>query len=122
MRQLLHHAVGIFFWLLMAVLWVLLVMRGKVGVASLGYSAAYVGAVGSAVLAVTTWWIRHNTAIYRRKGPRQGRPSALPDTTEDRLGRPVRWQLPGGPDAALLAGHLVVELDGEAKVYRAAAG
>ena len=27
-----------------------------------------------AVLAVTIWWIRHNVSIYRRKGPRRGRP------------------------------------------------
>ena len=74
-------------------------------------------AIGGAVLAVTLWWIRHNTRIYQRKGPRTGRPEIAPRTDADRLGRPIRWQNAGGAEGACEVGHLRVELDGSAKVY-----
>jgi hypothetical protein len=118
MRQAAHTAVGAAFWALLILLWVKLVRDHKVGAANIAYSVQYLSIVAGAVLAVTIWWIRHNTRIYRRKGPRTGRPGTAPRTDEDRLGRPVRWQLEGGADGAVDAGHLVIDLDGEAKVYR----
>jgi hypothetical protein len=121
MRQLGHIAVGVAFWTLLIVLWVLLVIEHRAVGASIVYSVQYVAAVGGAVLAVTLWWIRHNTRIYRRKGPRTGRPEIPPRTDEDRLGRPIRWQTDGGAEGALEVGHLRVELDGTAKVYVEAA-
>jgi hypothetical protein len=121
MRQLGHIVVGVAFWALLIVLWVLLVVERKAGGASIAYSVQYVSAVGGAVLAVTLWWIRHNTRIYRRKGPRTGRPRIPPRIDEDRLGRPIRWQTDGGPEGALDIAHLRVELDGQAKVYVEAA-
>ena len=81
----------------------------------------YLAAVAGAVLAVTLWWIRHNVGIHRRKGPRSGRAAQPPRTDEDRLGRPLRWQLDGGAEAAVGVAHLVIDLDGEAKVYAAGA-
>lgn len=122
MRQLAHTAIGLCFWALMIVLWVMLVVDDKAGAANIAYSVTYIAVIVGAVLAVTLWWIRHNTTIYRRKGPRTGRPAIAPRTDEDRLGRPIRWQLDGGPGAAVVAGHLVVELDGSAKVYLASSG
>jgi hypothetical protein len=121
MRQLGHIVVGLAFWALLVVLWILLVLERKAGGASLVYSVQYVCAVGGAVLAVTTWWIRHNTRIYKRKGPRTGRPSVPPRLDEDRLGRAIRWQNEGGAEGALEITHLRVELDGAAKVYVEAA-
>jgi hypothetical protein len=121
MRQIGHIAVGVAFWALLIVLWLLLVVERKAGGASIAYSLQYVSAVGGAVLAVTLWWIRHNTRIYTRKGPRTGRPEIAPRTDEDRLGRPIRWQTDGGADGAVHARHLRVELDGPAKVYLEAA-
>jgi hypothetical protein len=121
MRQLAHKAVGLFFWALMIVLWVMLVLEHKAGAANIAYSVSYIAVIFGAVLAVTLWWIRHNTSIYRRKGPRTGRPAIPPRIDEDRLGRPIRWQLDGGPEAAVDAGHLVVDVDGSAKVYLASA-
>ena len=121
MRQLGHIAVGVAFWALLIVLWTLLVIEHRAVGASIVYSVQYVAAVGGAVLAVTLWWIRHNTRIYRRKGPRTGRPEIPPRTDEDRLGRPIRWQTDGGAEGALEVGHLRVELDGTAKVYVEAA-
>jgi hypothetical protein len=121
MRQHGHIAVGVAFWTLLIVLWVLLVIEHRAVGASIVYSVQYVAAVGGAVLAVTLWWIRHNTRIYRRKGPRTGRPEIPPRTDEDRLGRPIRWQTDGGAEGALEVGHLRVELDGTAKVYVEAA-
>jgi hypothetical protein len=120
MRQLSHKLIGAFFWFLIVALWVLLFRAGKAGSANLTYSVQYVGVIAGAVLAVTLWWIRHNLSIYRRKGPRVGRPELPPRIDEDLLGRPIRWQLGGGADAALHVSHLVVELDGAAKVYREA--
>jgi hypothetical protein len=117
MRQVAHIAIGVTFWALLIVLWVLLVLERKAGGASIAYSVQYLAAIGGAVLAVTLWWIRHNTRIYRRKGPRTGRPEIPPRTDEDRLGRPIRWQTAGGADGARAATHLRVQLDGTAKVY-----
>jgi len=57
-------------------------------------------------------------ADLEKKGPRGLRPPEPPRTDEDRLGRPLRWQLGGGHPEAIGAAHLVVALDGEAKVYR----
>ena len=121
MRQAGHTAIGLAFWVLLILLWVMLVREGRAGAAHIAYSIQYLSVVAGAVLALTIWWIRHNTRIYRRKGPRTGRPAVEPRSDEDRLGRPVRWQVEEGVDGAREAGHLVIDLDGEAKVYRAAA-
>jgi hypothetical protein len=117
MRQLAHKAIGVVFWTLVIVLWILLIRDHKAGGRNVAYSVQYVGMIAGAVLAVTLWWIRHNTRIYRRKGPRTGRPEIAPRTDEDRLGRPIRWQTEGGADGARDVGHLRIELDGAAKVY-----
>ncbi len=119
MRQLMHTAIGLFFWILMLALWIMLIAEHKAGAANIAYSVTYIALIVGAVLAVTLWWIRHNTTIYRRKGPRTGRPAIAPRTDEDRLGRPIRWHLDGGSRAAVDAGHLVVDVDGSAKVYLA---
>ena len=121
MRQLLHKAVALLFWVLLITLWVALVREGKAGADNISYSVQYLAIVAGAVLAVTFWWIRHNLGIHRRKGPRSGRASLPPRTDEDRLGRPLRWQLEGGAAGAVGVAHLVVALDGEAKVYAAGA-
>ena len=118
MRQLAHKAVGLFFWIVLITLWVVLVRENKAGTDNFVYSAQYVGAIAAAVLAITLLWIQHNMAIYRRKGARRETAVMLPRTDEDRLGRPICWELEGGAVAALDAGHVVVELDGGAKVYR----
>jgi membrane protease YdiL (CAAX protease family) len=121
MRQLAHKAIGVAFWAVLVVLWVKLVLDHKAGGRNIAYSLQYLAAIAGAVLAVTFWWIRHNTGIYQRKGPRNASPAMMPRIDEDRLGRPIRWQLDGGVGEALDAGHLIVDLDGEAKVYRRAA-
>ena len=121
MRQLVHKAIGLAFWVLLVVLWILLVVEGKAAPQNIAYSVQYLAIVAGVVLSVTLWWIRHNTGIYRRKGPRTGRPAVPPALDEDRLGRPIRWQLEGGAEDAVAAGHLVIHLDGSAKVYTAGA-
>ena len=118
MRQKIHIALGVACWLLFAALWVKLFAEDKAGAAALRDTGVQLAAVIGLVLALTTWWIRHNVAIYRRKGPRTGRPSQPPRTDEDRLGRPIRWDLAGGPIAARERTHLVVDLDGDVKSYR----
>jgi len=117
MRQLVHKAIGIFFWIVLLVLWYSLVVEGRAGADNVTYSVQYVAVVAGAVLAVTIWWIRHNMRIYEKKGSRGHRPPQPPRTDEDRLGRPIRWQTEGGAAGARDVGHLLVELDGAAKVY-----
>jgi hypothetical protein len=121
MRQLAHKAIGVFFWLLTAALWVWLWAEGRATWDAFEGTTVRLAILAGTVFAVTTWWVRHNVGIYRRKGPRSGRPENLPRTDADRLGRDLRWDLPGGHVAALSAGHLVVDLDGETKSYRRAA-
>ena len=121
MRQLAHKAIGVFFWLLTAALWVWLWAEGRATWGAFQGTTVRLAILAGTVFAVTTWWVRHNVGIYRRKGPRSGRPEHLPDVDADRLGRGVRWELSGGHVAALSAEHLVVDLDGEVKTYRRAA-
>src|SRR5919109_662632 len=113
MRQFAHKVIGAAFWLLLAGLWVVLAHEGKASGAAFRDTGVWLAALMGAVLAVTIWWVRHNVAIYRRKGPRGGRPENPPRTDEDRLGREVQWALPGGPAAALGARRLVVEVTGD---------
>jgi hypothetical protein len=119
MRQFVHIVIGIAFWLLLAGLWVLLAVQGKASGAAFRDTGVWLAALMGAVLAVTIWWIRHNVAIYRRKGPRRGRPENPPRTHADRLGRDIEWALPGGAHTALTQRHLVVDVAGELKTYRA---
>jgi hypothetical protein len=118
MRQLAHKFVGVVFWLLMVLMWVIVVRQHKAGAANITHSVQYVSIVAGAVLSVTLFWIRHNIKIYRRKGPRNGRPADPPRTDEDRLGRPLTWAVRGGHYQARRARHLVVEIEDGRKVYR----
>jgi hypothetical protein len=118
MRQVGHVIVAIAFWLLLAALWAALVIGHRAtGAAFLGAGSRVAVLVG-VVLAVTTWWIRHNVGIYRRKGPRKERASQPPRTDRDRLGRRVRWAMPGGARTARAHRHLVIEVHGDVKTYR----
>jgi len=118
MRQFAHKVIGAAFWLLLIGLWVLLALEGKASGAAFRDTGLWLAALMGAVLAVTIWWIRHNVAIYRRKGPRRGRPENPPHTDEDRLGRNVAWAMQGGAPAALAERHLVVDIAGDLKTYR----
>lgn len=119
MRQFGHKLVALVFWALMLALWVIIVRQNKAGIGNITYSVQYLSVVTGAVLAVTIWWIRHNQAIFRRKGPRAGRAEVPPNIEEDRLGRPLTWAVRGGHYQARRARHLEVDVseDGR-KVYR----
>ena len=120
MRQALHVAIGLAFWALLAVLWVALAHEGKASSAAFADTGLQLAALMGAVLAITIWWIRHNVAIYRRKGPRRGRAEMAPRTDQDRLGHALRWDLSDGAAAAAAEQHLIVELEGSVKTYRRA--
>jgi hypothetical protein len=120
MRQLLHAALGVAFWVLVGLLWAMLWTQDKASAAAVLDTAARIAVCVGLVLSLTLWWVSHNVGIYRRKGPRKGRPSAAPDVAGDRLGRQLVWALDGGHAAAPALRHLVIELDGELKTYRAA--
>jgi hypothetical protein len=117
MRQISHTLAGVACWIVVVGLWVMLIGDGSAGRA-LQSTLVQLAAVTGAILAVTIWWVRHNVGIYRRKGPRRELVRAAPRTDEDRLGRAVRWSLPGGALAAAQAEHLVIEVDGDLKTYR----
>lgn len=120
MRHRFHQLVGVLFWLLLVGMWVQLAGGDRVSAANIVDSIQYVAAIAGAVLALTLYWIRHNVGIHRRKGPRAGSPVRAPRTDADRLGRPLRWSLPGGHAGAVAEQHLVVEVEDGAKVYRRA--
>ena len=120
MRQRFHQLVGVAFWLLLVGMWVQLVSSGRVGASNVVDSFQYVAVIAGAVLALTVYWIRHNVAIHRRKGPRAGRLARAPRVDADRLERPLRWSLTGGHAAAVAEPHLVVDIEDGVKVYRRA--
>jgi hypothetical protein len=118
MRQVAHVIVGISFWLLLAAMWAMLVIGHQANGAAFRGAGFEVAVLAGVVFAVTTWWIRHNVGIYRRKGPRTERANQPPRTDEDRLGRRLRWAMPGGVRTARAQAHLVVEVHGDVKTYR----
>ena len=118
MRTVRHVIVGIASWVVFAALWALLARQGRVSPDALRDTGTQLAVLGGAVLALTTWWVRHNVGIHRRKGPRTGVPTARPRTDQDRLGRPVRWALPGADTGAQTAQHVVVDVEDGAKTYR----
>ena len=120
MRERLHQLVGVAFWALLVGMWVLLAGSDRVSAANIVDSIQYVTAISGAVLALTLYWIRHNVAIHRRKGPRAASPIRAPRIDADRLGRPLQWSLPGGHAAAVGEPHLVVDVVDGTKVYRRA--
>jgi hypothetical protein len=118
MRKLAHIVVALVFWLALVGMWARLVAEHKVTIPALRDTLVEIAALAGVLLAITTWWIRHNVGIYRRKGPRRGHADVPPDTTRDRLDRSLRWAIPGGPQAARAQPLLVVEVDGDVKTYR----
>jgi hypothetical protein len=118
MRQLRHTLIGISAWLALAGLWALLGVQHKLSAASFRDTLFQLTIVVGVVLAVTAWWIRHNVGIYRRKGPRRGRAEIPPITDVDKLGRRIRWAMPGGVRTARAQRHLIVDVDGDVKTYR----
>ena len=118
MRQLRHVLIGVTAWLALAGLWVLLAFQHKLSLASFRDTLFQLAVVVGIVLAITTWWIRHKVGIYQRKGPRRGRADVPPITDADKLGRRIRWNMPGGVRTARAQRHLIVDIDGDVKTYR----
>jgi hypothetical protein len=117
-RQTVQIVVGLAFWALTLLLWGLLWVEHKATRAALLDGATRVTVCVGIVLGLTMWWISHNVAISRRKGPRMGRPEVPANTETDRLDRRLVWALDGEVDGASKASHLVVEVEGDAKSYR----
>jgi len=79
-------AVGVVSWVVFAVAW-WLVLRRDPGSWLPDLAVPVVSVV--VVTALTLLWVRHNTGIYRRKGPRRGLPAVDAPWTHDSLGRPL---------------------------------
>jgi hypothetical protein len=118
MRQVAHIVTALVFWLALAALWARLAIDHKATTEAFRDTLFQIAVLMGVVLAITTWWIRHNVGIYRRKGPRKGRPEIATVIDRDRLDRRIRWSMPGGVRTARAQRHLVVELDGDVKTYR----
>lgn len=71
--------------------------------------------MAAVTVVVTTWWVRHNQAIYRRKGERRDVPVAPSPYLADRRGRRLHFD----PTVVRSAREVVVDVteDG-AKLYR----
>src|SRR5690242_21386846 len=89
MRRIGHVVIGLAAWAAFGALWWLLARDGRISGDALRGTAVELGAVAVVVLAVTGWWIRHNLAIHRRKGPRTAAPATPARTDRDALDRPV---------------------------------
>jgi hypothetical protein len=118
MRQVAHIATALLFWLALAGLWARLAIDHRATAGAFRDTLFQIAVLVGVVLGITTWWIRHNVGIYRRKGPRQGRAEIAAAVDQDRLDRRIRWAMPGGVRTARAQRHLVVELDGDVKTYR----
>ncbi len=65
--------------------------------------------VAALTAVITTWWVRHNLAIYRRKGPRGAGPASSKPYLTDRRARPLRYD----PTRARTAREIVVRVTAE---------
>jgi len=63
-----------------------------------------------------TLWVRHNIAIFKRKGPRQHARQITMTFTSDALGRPLVLARPG----VLLDSYVIADVEDGKKVYRPA--
>ncbi|MHB2024113.1 MAG: hypothetical protein ACYCO3_12390, partial [Mycobacteriales bacterium] len=68
---------------------------------------------------VTQAWVRHNLAIYRRKGPRRGRSRGVESWTHDRLGRPLGGRWPADVRGREVVVDVITTAAGVIKEYRA---
>lgn len=118
MRRVAHILIGVASWAVFVALWWMLVRDGRVSADALRSTVVELGAVAGAVLAITAWWVRHNVAIYRRKGPRTGIREAPARTDRDALGRPVHWEFGGRRGGAVRAAHVIVDVADGDKTYR----
>ncbi len=99
-------------WLGLAWAWWRVAERGQLPTPTMVVAPIVFGAV---TYLATSWWVRHNLAIYRAKGPRKAVPVAAWPYLTDRRGRVLRMDRA----AARAARVVVVELgDDGAKHYR----
>lgn len=104
--------VGVLSWVAFAAGWVRVVRMGLPDRLVLEAGALVLLTLVVITLA-TSWWVRHNLAIYRRKGPRRAIPATDTVITEDRLGRPLTGPLAELADVA----EIVITLRGGEKWY-----
>lgn len=103
---------GVLAWALFVAGWVRVLASG-LAPARLLRDVALLAAILVVVASVTAWWIRHNRAIYQRKGPRRAAPAGPGYPARDRLGRAVDADVA----AVTRAGDILVIVDGETKRF-----
>ena len=117
-RRWLHVAVATGGWALFSYWWWIVLQRTSR--AQVESSAVFLGVALVAVVATTGFWILHNRALFRRKGPRTQVLPEAPVPTEDALGQPLVYE--GGPDAVRATGHVRIVVEDAGKRYKAARG
>ena len=81
---------------------------------------ALIPAIGAlATVALTSAWVRHNIAIFRRKGPRTGLPAVSESVDADALGRRI---VSPGDDSLKRARLVSVSVSGNVKTLDPASG
>jgi hypothetical protein len=93
-------------WPGLAWCWWLVVADGDAPTASMVAIPVMLAAL---TIVVTTWWVRHNRAIYRRKGPRRAVTASATPYLTDRRARPLRYD----PTQVKSAREVVVRVTAE---------
>lgn len=84
-RGVFHSSVAVLTWILFFYWWRQVIPQASVDDVSVALLAIFLTTLCTSVL--TLLWIRHNVAIFRRKGPRKALPSVSEERTDDHLGR-----------------------------------
>lgn len=112
-----QHAVGFAAWALLGAGWGRVVARGVPATMPVR-DGLLVAGILLAIAVATGLWVRHNRAIYHRKGPRRAVPSTPGHPEHDRLGRTLRVDAAGVRGAR----EVVVTVGAGVKTYEPRAG
>lgn len=91
-------------------------VASRPGAALLSWQLLVLPASLAAVAVLNAVWVGHNRRIYARKGPRRGLPALDELPTQDRLGRPLRLDVP----AVRAAREVVVDVGASGKTFTVA--
>lgn len=107
-----QRAVGLAAWALFGAGWGRVVARGVPASLPVRDGLLIAGLL-LAIAAATGLWVRHNRAVYRRKGPRRAVPRSPGHPAHDRLGRVLHAHVDGVRGAR----EVVVTLGPGTKLY-----
>jgi hypothetical protein len=115
-RRAFHTLIALAGWALFAYWWTVVVRH--VDASQVRFTVLFVLAALVVSVVITSLWILHNRAIFRRKGPRTQVRDAVLDYSRDPLGRTVTFET--ASEDLRSAPAVRVLIDGAAKSYRPA--